>query len=219
MERTADEGSLRPRKLLTPEPRDIDETLAGMDGNSELDESVGCVVVTADSLQRRRTGIDSQPPGTGRVERNGLHALLDLRNPQPVNSIDHGGDRTGNRFDTSVDVGELGIEIHRRVADRTPIAGSCTYGFDAQPFAAFLAAEHLGERGIALDAGLASHSDLRCLAVLQKIVYRVDGLPITRCGCRRENLGSGATTARDEAGFVESAQCLAHRVTADPIFG
>src|SRR5207237_9597954 len=122
---TAQERSLRPRKLLTSEPRDIDEALARMDGDGQLDEAVGCVVVAADGLQRRRAGIDSQPLGAGRVERNGLHALFDLRDPQPVNSFDHGGDGTGNRFDASVDVGELGIEIHGRVADRTPVARSC----------------------------------------------------------------------------------------------
>src|SRR6266851_10435778 len=112
-----------------------------MDGNSELDESLAYVVVAADGPKRRRTGINSQPLGTGRVERNRLHALLDLCDPQPVDSFDHGGDGTGKRFDTSVDVVELGVEIHGRVADRTPVAGSCSDGFDTQPFAAFLAAK------------------------------------------------------------------------------
>src|SRR2546423_15237226 len=90
----ASEGSLRPRKLLAPETRDIDEALAGMDGNGELDESPRCVVVAADGLQRGRTRINSPPPGTCRVERNGLPALLDLCDPRPVNSFGHGGDRS-----------------------------------------------------------------------------------------------------------------------------
>ncbi len=59
MQRPIRAGIASATDLLAPQARYVGETLAGMDGDGELDESLVCVVVATDGLQRGRPGINS----------------------------------------------------------------------------------------------------------------------------------------------------------------
>src|SRR4030095_4005495 len=105
--------------LRSYEAGDVRESLSGVYGIGELDQPVVVIVIPPNGAECGTPVQRAKQLRLSLAETHGLNALLDARDTDPVHSLEHRGDRTGQLLQVLLEVRQAQVDVRGRYAHRT----------------------------------------------------------------------------------------------------